>query len=305
MRQEGKERAMYLLIVTGLSGAGKSLCLNCLEEQGYFCVDNLPSPLLSEFVALCEQAVPRIRRAAVTIDSRESLLSRQPQSILERLNALSVPYEILFLDARDDVLRKRYNESRRRHPLGDAGDAYTGVQRERVFLQGIRNRAAYVLDTSDIRPRDLSKVIAKVLPEYESKDATLLLCSFGYKRGVPVDADIVLDMRFIPNPFYVDELRPLSGLDQPLSDYVFAQPFAQAFMDQTEQMLETTLPLYREQDKHILRVCFGCTGGRHRSVAAAEEMARRFHERGVYVRVYHRDLVVEAQDIEQRFSIDS
>ncbi len=305
MRQEGKERAMYLLIVTGLSGAGKSLCLNCLEEQGYFCVDNLPSPLLSEFVALCEQAVPRIRRAAVTIDSRESLLSRQPQSILERLDALSVPYEILFLDARDDVLRKRYNESRRRHPLGDAGDAYTGVQRERVFLQGIRNRAAYVLDTSDIRPRDLSKVIAKVLPEYESKDATLLLCSFGYKRGVPVDADIVLDMRFIPNPFYVDELRPLSGLDQRLRDYVFAQPFARAFMDQTEQMLETTLPLYREQDKHILRVCFGCTGGRHRSVAAAEEMARRFHERGVYVRVYHRDLVVEAQDIEQRFSIDS
>lgn len=305
MRQEGKERAMYLLIVTGLSGAGKSLCLNCLEEQGYFCVDNLPSPLLSEFVALCEQAVPRIRRAAVTIDSRESLLSRQPQSILERLDALSVPYEILFLDARDDVLRKRYNESRRRHPLGDAGDAFTGVQRERVFLQGIRNRAAYVLDTSDIRPRDLSKVIAKVLPEYESKDATLLLCSFGYKRGVPVDADIVLDMRFIPNPFYVDELRPLSGLDQQLRDYVFAQPFARAFMDQTEQMLETTLPLYREQDKHILRVCFGCTGGRHRSVAAAEEMARRFHERGVYVRVYHRDLVVEAQDIEQRFSIDS
>lgn len=296
---------MYLLIVTGLSGAGKSLCLNCLEEQGYFCVDNLPSPLLSEFVALCEQAVPRIRRAAVTIDSRESLLSRQPQSILERLDALSVPYEILFLDARDDVLRKRYNESRRRHPLGDAGDAFTGVQRERVFLQGIRNRAAYVLDTSDIRPRDLSKVIAKVLPEYESKDATLLLCSFGYKRGVPVDADIVLDMRFIPNPFYVDELRPLSGLDQQLRDYVFAQPFARAFMDQTEQMLETTLPLYREQDKHILRVCFGCTGGRHRSVAAAEEMARRFHERGVYVRVYHRDLVVEAQDIEQRFSIDS
>lgn len=296
---------MYLLIVTGLSGAGKSLCLNCLEEQGYFCVDNLPSPLLSEFVALCEQAVPRIRRAAVTIDSRESLLSRQPQSILERLDALSVPYEILFLDARDDVLRKRYNESRRRHPLGDAGDAFTGVQRERVFLQGIRNRAAYVLDTSDIRPRDLSKVIAKVLPEYESKDATLLLCSFGYKRGVPVDADIVIDMRFIPNPFYVDELRPLSGLDQRLRDYVFAQPFARAFMDQTEQMLETTLPLYREQDKHILRVCFGCTGGRHRSVAAAEEMARRFHERGVYVRVYHRDLVVEAQDIEQRFSIDS
>ena len=296
---------MYLLIVTGLSGAGKSLCLNCLEEQGYFCVDNLPSPLLKEFVALCGQAVPSIQRAAVTIDSRESLLSRKPQGILEGLDALTVPYEILFLDARDDVLRKRYNESRRRHPLGDAGDAYTGVQRERAFLQSIRNRAAYVLDTSDIKPKDLSKTIAKVLPEYENKDITLLFCSFGYKRGVPVDADIVLDMRFIPNPFYIDELRPLSGLDKPLSDYVFSQPFARDFMDHTERMLRTTLPLYREQDKHILRMCFGCTGGRHRSVAAAEEMARRFHDQGIHVRVYHRDLVVEAKDIEQRFSIDS
>ena len=296
---------MYLLIVTGLSGAGKSLCLNCLEEQGYFCVDNLPSPLLKEFVALCGQAVPSIQRAAVTIDSRESLLSRKPQGILEGLDALTVPYEILFLDARDDVLRKRYNESRRRHPLGDAGDAYTGVQRERAFLQSIRNRAAYVLDTSDIKPKDLSKTIAKVLPEYENKDITLLFCSFGYKRGVPVDGDIVLDMRFIPNLFYIDELRPLSGLDKPLSDYVFSQPFARDFMDHTERMLRTTLPLYREQDKHILRVCFGCTGGRHRSVAAAEEMARRFHDQGIHVRVYHRDLVVEAKDIEQRFSIDS
>lgn len=295
---------MYLLIVTGLSGAGKSLCLNCLEEQGYFCVDNLPSPLLKEFVTLCEQAVPRIQRAAVTVDSRESLLSRKPQGILEGLDALTVPYEILFLDARDDVLRKRYNESRRRHPLGDAGDAYTGVQRERAFLQSIRNRAAYVLDTSDIKPKDLSKTIAKVLPEYESKDMSLLLCSFGYKRGVPVDADIVFDMRFIPNPFYIEELRPLSGMDKPLSDYVFSQPFARDFMDQTERMLLATLPLYREQDKHILRVCFGCTGGRHRSVAAAEEMARRFHDQGVNVRVYHRDLIVEAKDIEQRFSID-
>ena len=296
---------MYLLIVSGLSGAGKSLCLNCLEEQGYFCVDNLPSPLLGGFVELCREAVPRIRRAAVTIDSRESLLSRRPQAILERLVAWNAPYEILFLDARDDILRKRYNESRRRHPLGDAGDANTGVQRERAFLQAIRNRASYVLDTSDIRPRDLPRTIAKVLPEYESREATLLICSFGYKRGVPVDADLVFDMRFLPNPFYVEALRPLSGLDQALSDYVFAQPSAREFLDEVERMLERTLPLFQEQDKRILRVCFGCTGGRHRSVAAAEELARRFHGRGVNVRVYHRDLVAEADDIAQRFSIDS
>jgi len=295
---------MYLLIVSGLSGAGKSSCLNALEEQGYFCVDNLPSPLLTEFVSLCEQAAPRIERAAVTIDSRESLLSRTPQGILDGLDALTVPYEILFLDARDDVLRKRYNETRRRHPLGEAGDTYTGVQRERAFLQSIRNRAAYVLDTSDIKAKDLPKTIAKVLPEYENKDMTLLICSFGYKRGVPVDADIVLDMRFLPNPFYVDELRPLSGLDKELTDYVFAQPFAKEFLDSTEAVLKRTLPLYWEQDKHILRVCFGCTGGRHRSVAAAEELAKRFQGRGVNVRIYHRDLVVEQKDISERFTID-
>jgi UPF0042 nucleotide-binding protein len=153
---------MYLLIVTGLSGAGKSLALRCLEEQGYFCVDNLPSSMLKEFVALCQNADPEIQKAAVTIDSRESLLSRSSASIAEAFDALQAPYEILFLDARDDVLRKRYNEVRRRHPLGEAGDAETGVKRERVFLQPLRNRANYILDTSDVKPRDFPCLIAKV-----------------------------------------------------------------------------------------------------------------------------------------------
>ena len=296
---------MYLLIVTGLSGAGKSLALRCLEEQGFFCVDNLPSSMLAEFVALCNAAVPRVQKAAVTIDSRESLLSRTPESMVSFIDSLPFPHEILFLDARDDVLKKRYNEVRRRHPLGEAGDAGTGVQRERVYLQSMRDRANYILDTSDIAPRDFHKVIAKVLPEYESEEMTLLLCSFGYKRGVPIDADMVLDMRFMPNPFYVNELRPLSGMDRPVSDFVFEQPFAREFMDRMEQTLVALLPLYREQEKTIFRVCFGCTGGRHRSVAAAEEMGRRFLSKGMHVRVYHRDLSVEAADIRQRFQKDS
>ena len=292
---------MYLLIVTGLSGAGKSLALRCLEEQGYFTVDNLPSPMLKEFTQLCAAAVPSIRRAAVTIDSRESLLSRSAASMTAALDSLDVPYEILFLDARDDVLRKRYNEVRRRHPLGDAGDAETGVRRERVFLQAMRDRANYILDTSDVKPTDFPKLIAKVLPEYESKDLTLLFCSFGYKRGVPVDADIVLDMRFMDNPFYYPELKKLSGLDAPVREFVFAQPFTTEFLDRWEEMFAAMLPLYEKQDKHIFRICFGCTGGRHRSVAAAEEMARRFLARGLSVRVYHRDLDLEAEDIDRRF----
>lgn len=176
---------MYLLIVTGLSGAGKSLCLNCLEEQGYFCVDNLPSPLLKEFVTLCEQAVPRIQRARRhRRQPREPALAQACRAFWRGWTRSRCPTKSCFSTRGTMCCAKRYNESRRRHPLGDAGDAYTGVQRERAFLQSIRNRAAYVLDTSDIKPKDLSKTIAKVLPEYESKDMSLLLCSFGYKRGV-------------------------------------------------------------------------------------------------------------------------
>ena len=295
---------MYLLIVTGLSGAGKSLALRCLEEQGYFCVDNLPSSMLQEFVNTCKSATPAIEKAAVTIDSRESLLSHTSAAIAAAFDALDTPYEMLFLDTRDDVLMKRYNEVRRRHPLGEAGDAATGVKRERVFLQPLRDRANYILDTSDVKPQNFPGLIAKVLPEYECKCMTLLFCSFGYKRGVPVDADFVLDMRFITNPFYIPELRPLSGLDETVQSFVLGQPSVAPFFDGIEQMLHTLIPLYEEQDKHILRVCFGCTGGRHRSVAAAEEMARRFIDSGMHVRIYHRDLTTEASDIRERFSSD-
>ncbi len=292
---------MYLLIVTGLSGAGKSLALRCLEEQGYFCVDNLPSSMLQEFVTICAGASPSIQKAAVTIDSRESLLSHTSASIAAAFDALDAPYEMLFLDTRDDVLMKRYNEVRRRHPLGEAGDAATGVKRERVFLQPLRDRANYILDTSDVKPKDFPGLIAKVLPEYECKCMTLLFCSFGYKRGVPVDADYVLDMRFMPNPFYIPDLRPFSGLDAPVRDFVLRQPSVLPFFKGIETMLDKLIPLYEAQDKHILRVCFGCTGGRHRSVAAAEEMARRFIGRGMNVRIYHRDLTTEAADIHERF----
>lgn len=292
---------MYLLIISGLSGAGKSLALRSMEEQGYFCVDNLPSPMLNEFVELCNASTPPIEKAAVTIDSRESLLSRSAKSMMDLVDSVQCHHEVLFLDARDDVLKKRYNEVRRRHPLGVAGDSETGVQRERIFLQSMRDRANYILDTSDISPRDFPRMIAKVLPEFESNEMTLLLCSFGYKRGVPVDADFVLDMRFMQNPFYVDELRHLSGLDQPVQDFVFSQPFVDEFMDEWENTLNRMLPLFKEQNKTILRVCFGCTGGRHRSVAAAENMAKRFANSKINVRVYHRDLVVEATDIRNRF----
>ncbi len=291
---------MDLLIVTGMSGAGKSLALKSLEDMGFFCVDNLPSPMLREFTALCENANPPIRRAAVTLDSRESLLSRSPEMVITEIKKLDVPYKILFLDARDDVLRRRYNETRKKHPLGLSGEAESGVRTERAYLSVIRNASDFVLDTSDIASRDLSSCLEKFIPEMDRDQMTLVLSSFGYKRGVPVDADMVVDMRFVENPFYYEDMRYLSGLDEKVRTFVLSQPYVMEYLDCLEKNVTDMLPLFEKQDKHILRICFGCTGGRHRSVAAAEEMAARLRKRGHAVRIYHRDVRRELQDIERR-----
>lgn len=292
---------MNLLIVTGMSGAGKSLALKSLEELGYFCVDNLPSPMLKDFAAMCKNANPPIEHAAVTVDSRESLLSRSPEMILKEIKRIDVPYAILFLDARDDVLKRRYNEARKRHPLGLAGEAESGVRAERDYLSAMRDAAHLFLDTSDIAARDFQSCIEKIIPEMHGEQMTVVLSSFGYKRGVPVDADIVVDMRFVENPFYYESMRSLSGLDETVRTFVLSQPYVAEYFDMLQKTIRDMVPLFEAQDKHILRICFGCTGGRHRSVAAAEEMARRLREDGQAVRIYHRDLVHEAHDIEQRF----
>lgn len=291
---------MDLLIVSGMSGAGKSLALKSLEDMGFFCVDNLPSPMLSEFISLCKNANPPIKHAAVTLDSRESLLSRSPEMVLSEIKRIDVPYKILFLDARDDVLKRRYNETRKRHPLGLSGEAESGVRSERGYLAVMRNAADFFLDTSDIPSRELSSCLEKFVPEMDRDQMSIVLSSFGYKRGVPVDADMVIDMRFVENPFYYEEMRYLSGLDKSVSDFVLSQPYVKEYLDMLEKTVTDMLPLFEKQDKHILRICFGCTGGRHRSVAAAEEMAARLRKRQLAVRIYHRDARLELQDIELR-----
>ena len=291
---------MYLLIVTGMSGAGKSTALNALEELGYYCVDNLPSPMLPAFVDMCGKAKPAIERAAVAVDSRESLLSAGPEDAVDVLMRLTCRYEILFLDARDEVLMERYNAARRRHPLGEGGDAASGVRLERSFLRSLLAHADYVLDTSDVAVRNFPKMMKKILPEIGSPHMSLVICSFGYKRGVPVDADIVLDMRFAENPYYVPELRKLSGLDEPVIRFLKDKPLMEDVLNWAVKLVKDTMPCFEQQGKNLLRICFGCTGGRHRSVYAAESVAKHLREDGIPVRVYHRDLVVEAADIESR-----
>ena len=291
---------LTLLIVTGLSGAGKSLALKRLEDIGFYCVDNLPASLLPAFLERCESASPVITRAALAIDSRESAFGADWEDMIGRLVASGAAYRILFLDSRDDVLQRRYAETRRRHPHAVDGDIAAGIAHERAVLQPLKERAHAVIDTSDLKPVEFYARLEEALALKPQESMLLLFTSFGYKRGLPVDADFVLDMRFLPNPFYEPQLRPLSGLDEPVRDYVLKSEETARFLNGVEHMLRDTLPGFAAQGKQRLMVAFGCTGGRHRSVAAAVEMARRFADMA-HVTCFHRDIGTEAADIRTRF----
>ncbi|OQB25815.1 MAG: glmZ(sRNA)-inactivating NTPase [Firmicutes bacterium ADurb.Bin182] len=290
---------MYLLIVTGLSGAGKSQALRNLEDMGFFCVDNMPGEMAGSFVQLCMRTVPPIDKAALVIDSRESVFRQDTEKTLHALDGLDVKYEVLFLDCRDDVLEMRYNETRRMHPMGH--DIREAIRIERELLMALRERANYIVDTSKLKPVELTRVLQGTLVESGAHPFILICSSFGYKRGVPFEADIVLDMRFSPNPFYEPSLRHLSGLDKPVRDFVLSDPNVVMFLDDVTRMLHKLIPRFKEQGKHRLMVAFGCTGGRHRSVCAASEVYSRV--KGVYhTKLIHRDLCSEAEDINQRFN---
>jgi len=294
---------MHLLIVTGLSGAGKSLALRRLEDLGYHCADNLPASMAGDFVLRCSEANPPIAHVALGMDSRESAFGGGWEAALDKLSGMGVAPEILFLDCRDDVLRRRYGETRRRHPLASGGDIQEAVSRERALLQPLRDRAHHILDTSDLKPLDLYRSLEEILRLDPLSHMVLLFMSFGFKRGVPVDADMVFDMRFLPNPYYDPVLRDLSGLDRPVRESVLGEPEGQVFFEDLERMLRRILRSFAAQGRQRLMVAFGCTGGRHRSVAAAEEMSRRFsRESGCSVRCFHRDIGREAEEIKERFS---
>ncbi len=290
---------MELLIVTGLSGAGKSQTLRKLEDIGYFCVDNLPCEMLEGFARLCKKAQPEVKRAAVVIDSRESVFKTDMERSLGGLRTIKVHYSILFLECRDEVLIRRYNETRRRHPL--AADIDEGIRLERELLGFLRDRANCIIDTSDLKPLELSTKIESLYAETSEDDFRLIFESFGYKRGVPFEADIVFDMRFLPNPYYEPMLRLLSGRDAEVRDYIRNDAMFDYFIGSVREMLERLIPHFKEQGRQRLLVAFGCTGGRHRSVCAAEELYSLMKDTH-YTRLIHRDARLEANDIDERFN---
>lgn len=287
---------MRVMVITGMSGAGKSQALKRLEDMGYFCVDNLPCEMLGGFALLCKRANPPVEKVAVVIDSRESIFGNDVVAALDKLAALEVSYQIIFLECRDEVLERRYNETRRPHPLG--GDIRKAIQAERELLSTLRDRADHIIDTSQLRPLELRQALEQALSQKDTGFA-LEIVSFGYKRGVPFEADVVLDMRFSPNPFYEPELRALSGRDAAVQAFVLADENVTALLDQVEHTLERLIPRFIEQDKRRLMVAFGCTGGRHRSVCCAEALYHRMKDR-YQVSLAHRDIATEAASIRER-----
>ncbi len=287
---------MRVMVITGMSGAGKSQALKRLEDMGYFCVDNLPCEMLGGFALLCKRASPPVEQVAVVIDSRESIFGNDVVAALDKLAALEVSYRIIFLECRDEVLERRYNETRRPHPLG--GDIRKAIQAERELLSTLRDRADHIIDTSRLRPLELRQALEQALSQKDTGFA-LEIVSFGYKRGVPFEADVVLDMRFSPNPFYEPELRALSGRDAAVQAFVLADENVTALLDQVEHTLERLIPRFIEQEKRRLMVAFGCTGGRHRSVCCAEALYQRMKDR-YQVSLAHRDIATEAASIRER-----
>lgn len=280
---------MEFLIITGLSGAGKTRAADVCEDLGYYCVDNLPAALLGKFAALCLATRGRYERVALVMDVRSVSSCEELDAALDELRALDCQVRILYLEADTATLLRRYKESRRPHPLGQPGEPIRqAVEREREFLAPVRTRADFIIQTDSAPLNRLkAKICECIQPEDRSFAVNIL--SFGYKKGIPPEADLVFDVRCLPNPFYEPDLQYLSGLDGPVADYVFRNGNAQALLGKLTDLLEFLLPLY-EVDRRELTVAIGCTGGHHRSVAMAQALGQALEDKCRLVNVQHRDL---------------
>ena len=297
-KEEKEEDSMRYLIVTGQSGAGKTACVHFLEDQGSFCMDNMPPIMLPKLVEVFSKAPIRQSTVTIAMDVRsgEFFDADAVAGMISELRKTGNRIDIIFLEASDETLLDRYKESRRDHPLTQEGlTLMEAITEERVRLQPLRETANYVIDTTGLRNRALVSLLRKTLGSL-SEDTPVMraeVMSFGFKRGLPRQADLVLDVRFLPNPFYIEELRQHSGLDEDVRNYVLNYPTTREFLERWYDMLRFLIPHYQEEGKHRLVVAVGCTGGAHRSVAIAEEIGRFLRELGFPVEVNHRDLQLE------------
>ncbi|MGH7369463.1 MAG: RNase adapter RapZ [Candidatus Methylomirabilaceae bacterium] len=284
-------KAAEVVIITGMSGAGKSQAIKCLEDIGFFCIDNLPTTLIPTFVRLCTQSERGIQRVALVIDVRGGEFLNSLFDNLAMLKAEGHIVKIVFLDARDETLVRRFSESRRPHPLAVGKSALSGITAERHMLARLRDEADLIVDTSPLTIHELKQVLSQAfLAQPVSSRIALSLVSFGYKYGLPFDADLVLDTRFLPSPHFNDDLRPLTGCDPEVGQFLMKAAATRPYLDRLAEFLDFIVPLSEQEGRAYLTIAFGCTGGRHRSVFLAEHLAAHFRERGHPVTIRHRDI---------------
>ncbi|TMA79940.1 MAG: RNase adapter RapZ [Deltaproteobacteria bacterium] len=287
-----RDTALQVVIVTGLSGSGKSTAIRVLEDLGFYCIDNLPVVLTPKFIELCQNSEEQISRVALGVDLRERGFLADYPAVLDDIRRAGHRVEILYLDAADDVLVRRFSETRRPHPLAEGTNVAAGIRREREKLADLKGMADRIIDTSAYTVHQLRDELRSLLGVVAGSEEAMrvFLVSFGYKYGLPSDTDMVLDVRFLPNPFFVDELRPLDGTDTAVARYVLDRGETRRFLEHAMTFLDFALPLYEREGKRYLTIGIGCTGGRHRSVAIVGELERRLAGRGYPVAAQHRDV---------------
>jgi UPF0042 nucleotide-binding protein len=282
---------LKFVVVTGLSGAGKSQTIRCLEDFGYFCVDNLPPALIPKFAEICFQTEGKIEKIAVVVDIRGGILFEDLFQSLKILGNMGYGYDILYLDASDDVLVKRYKESRRSHPLARNGRIINGIHEERNILLDVKALATHIIDTSNLSTRQLREELNKIYVVGEKFDSMIItVISFGFKYGIPIDADLVFDVRFLPNPYYIEELKKHSGNEEKVKEYVMKWDEATAFLEKINDLLEFLIPNYIKEGKSQMVIAIGCTGGRHRSVVIANAIYENLKRNNHAALINHRDI---------------
>lgn len=281
---------MELIIVTGLSGAGKSHAMHCLEDFGYYCVDNMPPQLMQDFINLAQSGTDKIKKAAFVVDTRGGRFFKELIKILDDFDRDGVKYKLMFLEATDSELIRRYKETRRAHPMARGGSIMEGISRERKMLKNVKKRASIVIDTTGLKTAALNSELRRILLSDKPESFNIAIMSFGYKYGIPAEADFIFDARFIPNPFYVASLKKLSGNNKKVRDYVMRSEEAKVYVNRIFEMLDALIPGFIREGKYNIAVAIGCTGGQHRSVTLANELASKFETSGRSVRLKHRDI---------------
>lgn len=282
---------MEFLVITGMSGAGKSQTIKCMEDMGFYCVDNMPPKLFAKFAEICSSSDSAITKVAFAIDTRGGVLFSELIDCIDDFEKNIGKCDLLFLDADTDSLVKRYKETRRMHPLAKGGNLIDGIEKEREMLCDIKTKADWVIDTSDLKPKELRDRLRGIfLSESENETMQINVTSFGFKYGIPIDADLVFDVRFLPNPFYIPHLKEKTGLDREVSDYVKNSEITSQFLERLMDMMDFLVPHYAEEGKANLVVAIGCTGGKHRSVTVANELYSFLVSKGINSYITHRDI---------------